>query len=131
MKNIILYIWQLPQHLIALGIILYHKTRKGKILVKYTESIKWYSCKYMANAGISLGNYIFLDSDRYNSINSIKHEHGHQIQSLYLGPLYLIVIGIPSFIGNIIDRIHRIDYYNQPWEKWADKLGNVNRNKKV
>ena len=66
----------------------------------------------------------------------IRHEQGHQKQSLYLGWLYLIIIGIPSFCGNIFDRLFhrkwdvskRYDwYFSQPWEKWADELGGVNR----
>lgn len=37
------------------------------------------------------------------------------------------VIGIPSFIGCGIYLIKRFDYFNLPWEKWADELGGVNR----
>ena len=53
-----------------------------------------------------------------------------------LGPLYLIVIGLPSITGNIINRITRMYfrkyydpnfYYKQPWEAWADRLGGVDR----
>lgn len=48
----------------------------------------------------------------------------------------IFLIGIPSFIGNIFDRLFhkkwsvekRITwYYKQPWEKWADTLGGVKR----
>lgn len=60
----------------------------------------------------------------------------YQIQSLYLGPLYILIIGIPSVIGNLWDRIahkswsnaKRIKwYYTLPWEYSADKLGGVSR----
>jgi len=52
---------------------------------------------------------------------------GHQKQSLYLGWLYLIIIGLPSVTGNLLNRVIDFDYYKQPWEAWADKLGGVKR----
>lgn len=134
-KNILLYIHQLPQNLIGLILILWNRKTLKKITDKKTK-ITYYTAKKVANSGISLGNYIILDSDTYILKNDIKHEHGHQLQSIRLGWLYLIIIGISSFCGNIFDRLfhkkwsrlERINwYYNQPWEKWADKLGGVNR----
>lgn len=88
------------------------------------------------DCGVSLGNYIFIDSDSawYYGDDTIHHEHGHQLQSQYLGWLYLIIIGLPSACGNLIDRIthhqhgsKKCWYYKQPWEAWADKLGGVKR----
>ena len=73
--------------------------------------------------GLSLGEYIFLNNNR---VASIKHEYGHSIQSKYLGPLYLLVIGIPSLIWAIFGK--RGDaYYAFYTERWADKLGGVDR----
>ena len=62
---------------------------------------------------------------------TVRHEHGHQIQSKILGPLYLLVIGIPSLIwawlyGPVI-KYTRNGYYRFYTEKWADKLGEVKR----
>jgi hypothetical protein len=74
-----------------------------------------------------LGKYIVFDNRRTLEDNDIKHEMGHQKQSLYLGWFYLIIIGLPSVIGNLIYRIKKFNYYSLPWEKWADKLGNVKR----
>lgn len=31
-----------------------------------------------------------------DSEKTIKHEYGHQLQSYILGPLYLLIIGLPS-----------------------------------
>lgn len=99
--------------------------------VSNIDGIQYYLLKHVNDCGISLGNYIFLDSDRSVSEKAIKHEYGHQLQSKKLGWLYLIIIGVPSAIGNIIYRKTKFkpygDYYKQPWEKWADELGNVNR----
>ena len=127
-------IWQLPQHIIAYAImIVNHKSIKQMV---NKDGIRYYLVNHLSNCGISLGNYIFLDSDGNFSYKTIKHEFGHQKQSLMLGPLYLIVIGLPSIIGNIVFRIKDkyfkkyydpYSYYKQPWEAWADKLGRVVR----
>lgn len=117
MKRIILWLWQLPQNLIGFLIITIMKAKKQN---------NYYVCP-LFRAGVSLGNYIIFDHRIYVNNFSIKHEKGHQKQSLYLGWFYLLIIGLPSIIGNIIYRIKKFDYYAQPWEKWANKLGGVKR----
>lgn len=115
MKKVLLYIWQLPQNLLGLLVIFFTRARK-QCLVYRTN-------KY--GFGVSLGNYIIFGG--HYTDTDIKHEQGHQKQSLYLGPLYLLVIGIFSIIGNLVHRFIKFNYYKQPWEAWADKLGGVNR----
>ncbi len=136
LKNILLYIWQLPQNLFGAILVWLYNVESSRewndVPVYYTP---------LMPSGISLGRYIILN-DHYenntwqNSINTHNHEWGHTRQSAYLGWLYLLLIGLPSLCGNIYDRIAHKDwpytesakwYYNQPWEKWADKLGNVER----
>ena len=61
----------------------------------------------------------------------IMHEYGHTLQSKMLGPLYLIVIGLPSLIwawlyGPVIPW-SKNGYYVFYTEKWAEKLGEVKR----
>mgnify|MGYP003290142111 CR=1 FL=1 len=116
MKKVLLFLWQLPQNIIGILVVLF--------CVAGPDSNNVYICDY--NFGVSLGNFIIMNKNY--SRTDLKHERGHQKQSLYLGWLYLFTIGILSVCGNLYDRyIHRIDYYNQPWEKWADKLGGVVR----
>ena len=132
--RILAEIWQLPQHIIAYVIMLVkHNSIES---MTNDDGILYYLVDNLFNCGVSLGNYIFLDSNGCYDYKTIKHEHGHQIQSLIFGPLYLIVIGLPSITGNIINRITRMYfrkyydpnfYYKQPWEAWADKLGGVDR----
>jgi hypothetical protein len=127
MKNILLYIWQLPQNILGLLVVLITRAKHEPDLGFYcTYKFGWF--------GVSLGNYIIFGGSP--SKRSINHEKGHQKQSRYLGWLYLILIGIPSFFGNIWDRlVHKkwpverqiTWYYSQPWEKWADILGGVER----
>ena len=115
MKNILLYLWQLPQNLLGLAVIAFTKAeKKGDIY--HTDGYRF---------GVSLGNYIIFGGF-FNSTDK-KHEIGHQLQSLYLGWLYLLVIGLPSVIGNLLNRVIDFDYYKQPWEAWADRLGGVER----
>ena len=63
--------------------------------------------------------------------NTKNHEYGHTIQSNFLGPLFLIIIGLPSIIwAGCFDRYrrkHNISYYQFYTEKWADALGGVKR----
>ena len=123
MKDILLYIWQLPQNLLGLLFLLFIKGEKKHTL----NGIAFYYAKNFDGA-ISLGKYI-ISSSRYEK--TIKHEYGHCIQSKMLGPLYLIVIGIPSITwaamyGTIIKKKLN-GYYRFYTEKWADKLGKVIR----
>lgn len=115
MKNILLYLWQLPQNLLGLIVIAFTGAeKKGDIY--YTDGRRF---------GVSLGRYIIFRGF-FNATDS-KHEQGHQLQSLYLGWLYLPLIGLPSAVGNLLNRVIDFDYYKQPWEAWADKLGGVER----
>lgn len=133
MIKLLLYIWQLPQNLLGLLVILFTGAHKTVISGEWVAS-KW------PPFGVSLGNYIIFGGAG-GSVDSLKHEQGHQKQSKYLGPLYLLIIGLPSLLGNIVSRIewtfsskdkkvaeHIVKwYYKQPWEAWADKLGGVKR----
>ena len=86
------------------------------------------------SGGISLGNYIILQ-ESYGDKNERKdvwdHEWGHTRDSRMFGPLYLIVIGLPSLIwawmyGSIIPYTDN-GYYKFYTEKRADRLGGVVR----
>ena len=80
-------------------------------------------CTYWKSKnGISLGLFIFASDDGMK-----KHEFGHTPQSLWLGPLYLPVIGLPSFIWANLPyckqlRRKKIDYYSFWTERWANQL---------
>lgn len=128
LKKVLLYLWQLPQNLIGFILSLY--CSGSEIYKCYDgETVQVYTCKLFYSA-VSFGDVIVADYRIYIGGKIVHHEHGHQKQSRMLGPLYLIVIGLPSLIGNIIFRLFKIKrgyYYKQPWEAWADKLGGVER----
>lgn len=124
-KSFISYLWQLPQNIMGLFVVYFSKATYNKVWGVYdTEK----------DFGVSLGKYVILY--KYRGVKTIKHEKGHQKQSLYFGWLYLLIIGLPSALGNLWDRIFHKKwtsyererwYYNLPWEHWADKLGRVYR----
>lgn len=123
--NILLFIWQLPQIILGWIVSLFFKCPKT---LKYKDSTIRICPKFPG--GISLGKTVIVKKGPYSkdTWNTVKHEYGHTIQSKYLGPLYLLIIGIPSFLWAGYTLINkRVNYYKFYTEKWADKLGNVKR----
>lgn len=122
-KNILLWIWQFPQNLVGLLLLL---ILQGEIKHKL-NIIRFYYLKIFPG-GITLGEYIIVGTKQNLTV---RHEFGHVLQSRYLGPLYLIVIGLPSIVHAGINNIigccekHNEGYYHFWTEKWANKLGNV------
>ena len=59
----------------------------------------------------------------------LVHEYGHTIQSLILGPLYLVVMGIPSTLWGWLPCCERarqqknLSYFDFFTERWANRLG--------
>ena len=96
LRNIILWTWCLPQTL--LGILLYIILKLRKDIANVTQHkditlITTRDTKLLI--GISLGKFIFINESKLDN-ELIKHEYGHTLQGYYTGPLYIIIIGIPS-----------------------------------
>ena len=119
MLKVLAYIWCLPQNLLGLLFLLFIRGEEKHFLGDISF---YYSENFMG--GISLGRYIIL-GDRLEK--SVKHEFGHCIQSRMLGPLYLIVVGLPSLIHAWLCRCTGHSYYDFWPERWADRLGHVKR----
>ena len=122
MKRTLSYLWQLPQNLLGLLLILIIRPE-----MHLKNGIPYYYKKSFGG-GISLGDYIIVCS---HNAKMVKHEYGHCLQSRRLGWLYLIVIGLPSIIwaglyGWLIPHSYN-GYYRFYTERWADKLGGVTR----
>ena len=125
MLKFILFLWQLPQNIVGFIIFTICKLlKRDSIMYKDKITTLW-----LFDGGLSMGMFVFVH--RNYDENLIKHEYGHTIQSLYLGPLYLFIIGIPSLIWAGLfkeyRRKNRISYYSFYPEKWAEKLGGVKR----
>jgi hypothetical protein len=125
--NLLAYIWQLPQNIVGIVVRMFYKQTNSLLYKDKTVRV----CKTFPG-GISLGDTVIVRKFPYDkgTWNTVKHEWGHTRQSLYLGPVYLLVIGIPSLIWAACyqyDSSNPNGYYEFYTEKWADKLGGVER----
>ena len=126
------FTWELPQTLLALLFMFFFRTRKleGNGRVRRVHSNGYLTC-------FSLGEFQFYairDLTRPSWDETQRHETGHSVQSRIFGPLYLILIAIPSVIWNGLSRMDNRagswfyrHYYDTPWEHGADVLGKVKR----
>lgn len=122
--DIILYLWQLPQNLAGLLLVLVLKPEDS---YQFNRARLYYATRM--RGGISLGRYIIVRSAMKDYTGRTEwHEYGHSRQSLFLGPLYLFVVGLPSLLWAAVWQPgHGTSYYDFYTEKWADKLGGVER----
>lgn len=128
--------WGLAQTL--LGLVVYLKHKNDKHYDYHGAKITEWNDK----SSVSLGMFIFVTAEPYFcdklkdeyskeelSRRLLVHEYGHTIQSLLLGPLYLIVIGIPSTLWGFLPQLNKkrreeqISYFSFFTEKWANILG--------
>lgn len=122
------YVWQLPQNLLG---VLWKNVKKESIIIDISnDDLRSVEAKgYLMKAGgaVTLGQYVFISQTYQDQSAVIRHECGHVKQSLILGPLYLIVIGIPSILHAWLNDYIGCDntpegYSHFYTEKWADKL---------
>lgn len=123
-RNLILFIWQLPQHIVALIYFGYLVMMCKDLGVdsRYKQAIV---IPCIMRGAVTLGNYVFVGlNSEYRK--TVKHELGHTIQSKILGPLYLIVIGIPSItycgLRRIFPSLRKKNYYDFYTERTANYL---------
>ena len=116
------FFWCFLQNLVGFCVYIYLKCIGEAQRKKSDDNIVYFSTNQFG--GVSLGYFIFLQGEDKTDVH---HEWGHEIQSLILGPLYLLVIGLPSGIvsGLNLTNGNNYKYYNYPWESWADSLGKI------
>lgn len=124
----IMWIWQLPQCLCGAVVKLFYCTSGSKKV----QTIKRGICitqNWGMTSGVSLGEFQF--TYRYSSQYTNSHEAAHNIQSIMLGPLYLLVVGLPSIIWcwlysytSMINH-RKYSYYWFYTERWADRLAGI------
>jgi hypothetical protein len=122
-KFILLFIWQLPQNIVAL------------VMLPFLGKLRLISCKNYnycfegekMSGAISLGSFCFTSKAGAKRDTTIAHEQdGHVKQSHYLGPFYLLVIGIPSITWASTYRMLGFkNYYSFYTEAWANKLAGL------
>jgi hypothetical protein len=123
-NKVLSYVWQLPQNILGLFY---------RYIANVSNNVsdnKNYNVYFKTSKGsVSLGKYIFVYVNTSNLSKTIQHEVGHYKQGLMLGPLYLIVIGIPSIVWatlhSYIPYFRKYSYYQFYTEKWANKLAGL------
>ncbi len=116
---ILLFIWQLPQNIIAV------------LMLPFLGKLELIACKNYAfcfigekmQGGISLGSFVYVSKSLSKYETHIAHElDGHTVDSKYFGPLYLFIIGIPSICwAGLRNTKKHPNYYAFYTEKWANK----------
>ena len=125
MNQLLQWTWCLPQNILGLFVFIFTKIQRAKSEPHRGAMVT----RWRYSSGVSLGQFIFVSKNAGEP--TIKHEYGHTRQSMLLGPLYLLVIGLPSIIwAGCFDNYrqkHNKSYYDFYTESWADKLGSVER----
>lgn len=120
--GILQILWGFPQTLLGFAVFLCtvkasHYRYHGAIVTEWKK-----------RTGLSLGMFLFVP-ERGDGKDFLVHEYGHTIQSLILGPLYLLVIGIPSLLWCNLSwciafrRKRKCSYQTFYTERWANHLG--------
>lgn len=129
-------VWGLPQTVLGALLLLMHH-RDEHFFYHGALVTRW-----QGRSSMSVGPFVFLTSDpffvdkfqgRYTreelTGRLLVHEYGHTIQSMILGPLYLIIIGIPSTLWGWIPSLNRmrrekqVSYFAFFTESWANRWG--------
>lgn len=140
MKGTLYFIWQWTWGVIqsSLGLVNFMLHIRDKHYFYHGAVIT----EWQDKSSVSLGMFVFVTSQPffYDKLKSeytmeelsqrlLVHEYGHTIQSLILGPLYLILIGIPSTLWGFLPSLNkkrkteRLSYFSFFTEKWANNLG--------
>ena len=124
MKTFLFWLWQwtwgLPQTLI--GVITYIICRKCPH-DRYRGTVVTY---WNQRGSMGVGMFLFLGCD---DPQVRVHEYGHAVQSMILGPLFLPIMGIPSFLWCNLPPCRKlrkekgISYYRFYPESTANALG--------
>jgi hypothetical protein len=127
-------IWELPQNLCGIAVFLVLRLADG---VRATARDGRFLYVQTRGLAVSLGWFVFWvawlgpGGDGARERNR-RHEYGHTVQSRIFGPLYLVLIGLPSAARAVYARLY-FAAHKRPWngyyrgypENWADRLGGI------
>jgi len=130
--------WGLPQTLAGFIFHLYWRHKGGRVSLFNGAVVTEWSLPSSMSLGLfillgrNVGRYV-LDGRELTAeetrIGVLVHEFGHCVQSLILGPLFLPLAGLPSFLWarlSVFRRLRRrklLSYYAVYPENWANTLG--------
>lgn len=130
MKTFLFRIWQwtwgFPQTLV--GLVLYCIHRKQ-------PHFTYHGCvvtRWNVRGSLGVGMFLFVNENSFqNKPQVLVHEYGHAVQSAILGPLFLPVMGIPSFLWCNLPPFRKlraekgVSYYRFYPESTANWLGSL------
>ena len=132
-KKILFYFWQftygLIQNIMGLCILAVYKIKGSKSEWYHNALITYIEKKNFG--GVSLGMFIFINKNvEGDRLHDMKiHEYGHTVQTMILGPAWLLIIALPSFIWCGLPALVKlrkkknISYYWLYCEGWANLCG--------
>jgi len=136
-KTFFLVLWQLPQYIIGLLIlIIVRPVKRQTTLIIHGKQITvtWWQSRPGQFINSYSGGILITAGD---TEKHIRHKYGHCCQSRYLGPFFVSIIGFASVILTHIPhrtlhrnwpQARRYQWYYEQWsEAWADRLGGVKR----
>lgn len=118
------FTWGLPVNLI--GLLVFLSCRKYSHSETFHNSIVTYLPG--DRGGLSLGIFIFLSTHNTQESRGLcAHEYGHTVQCLFLGPLYWVIVAVPSVIWYHFfagyRKKYRVSYDALYCEHWATAWG--------
>lgn len=119
---VLLFIWQLPQNMVGFVMWLYFKLSGDLEMIVKNKYSQVYRSKNMLG-GISLGTFAFVSNNLGQNEVYVKHEIGHMWDSKLMGPLYLLIVGLPSLLNAMFGFTKC--YYSFFCEAWANKHGGI------
>jgi len=131
-------LWGLPQSLVGFFLFLYYRRRSRRHEIFHGAIVT----PWPVRGSMSLGLFIFMSEHTGSFVRDhqvisgkdaersvLVHEFGHSVQSLLLGPLFLPLVGLPSFLWANVPHLRklrkerRISYFSIYPENWANRLG--------
>ena len=122
------FTWGIIQNIMGVFLTLFWRLKNpGAGMGRYHGAVL---TKWPKKSSMGLGMFIFFGHEGApDADNVLSHEFGHTVQSAVLGPLFLFVIGIPSYLwANLrpfVNFRHKrgIPYVSLYCEKWANIWG--------
>lgn len=119
LKMVSRFTWQAPQTILGNTIANFNNSFGNVSQVRHIYGVtvlKQENDNLMGNNdGMTLSNYIIggssIEASPYNSL--FQHEYGHYEQSRHMGPMYLYVVGIPSFLNATFGDYHKFKSYER------------------
>ena len=118
--------WGFPQTLAGAVIYLLHRKNPHRV---------YHGCivtRWKVSGSLGMGMFLFLSERSYDAEPQVQvHEFGHAVQSALLGPLFLPIMGVPSFLWcNLpscrkLRREKGVSYYKLYTESTANRLGSL------